>query len=509
MNIRCLFKISVSLLAFAGTLHAKVSYLYVGSNGGGNIQVFSFDNIDGSLQSVETEGNVARPRYLRLSPDERFLYASIDNTSVASFLIDEAKGELGLLGTEAAGGRNPTYVSVSPSGGLLVTANYFGSNISAFKVMANGELDTVSQVVALTGSGPNSGRQEAPHPHAAVFSKDGAFLFVPDLGADLIRVFAVDEGSSSPLTARDDLNVAVTAGSGPRHIVFGPSESFAYLVEELTGTLSIYSHDAGALTPVQRIDAFSLPDAGRSGADICISWDGQFLYTSNRATENNIAIFSIDQATGELTLVGHQAAGGSFPGSIMLDGMSRFLLVANRDSNEVVVFSRDEETGLLTQIGVAVSVDAPLSLAMSGFKEIGLYQNWASTHALSSADVGFADDPDADGISNLLEYAFGGDPSVPGGVELNLSPVPSVVSSSGAEYVEITFNRRKDALARGLEYAVEHSNVLAAGVWPEHNVTEIDVNSLNADFEEVTVRIEVPIDLSAAARFSKLRVTIK
>lgn len=86
--------------------------------------------------------------------------------------------------------------------------------------------------------GPNPDRQEAPHPHQVVLDPTGAFVVVPDLGADLVRVFAVGEGAS----LLEGEALGVEPGSGPRHVAFREGEDegdvVMYLISELTNTIS-------------------------------------------------------------------------------------------------------------------------------------------------------------------------------------------------------------------------------------------------------------------------------
>lgn len=85
--------------------------------------------------------------------------------------------------------------------------------------------------------GANPDRQDAPHPHQAVLDPTGAFVLVPDLGADLVRVFAVGEGAS--LVEGEALGVE--AGSGPRHVAFRERDEgcvVMYLISEMANTIS-------------------------------------------------------------------------------------------------------------------------------------------------------------------------------------------------------------------------------------------------------------------------------
>lgn len=98
---------------------------------------------------------------------------------------------------------------------------------------------TQNYTFAMDEPGPDPGRQDAPHPHQAVLDPTGSFIVVPDLGADLVRIFAVEDDLSVEML--DPL--AVEPGSGPRHVVFveGKGErTVMYLISELTNTISGY-----------------------------------------------------------------------------------------------------------------------------------------------------------------------------------------------------------------------------------------------------------------------------
>jgi 6-phosphogluconolactonase len=121
----------------------------------------------------------------------------------------------------------------------------------------------------------------------------------------------------------------------------------------------------GKLSQFQRI--YSHPDtaAGPFGsADIHVSPDGKFLYASNRAKENNLAIFRIDERNGKLTSVGYQSTLGEKPRNFCIDPTGNFLLVANQDTDNIVIFKRDKQTGLLTETGEQVSVPRPVCLKL-------------------------------------------------------------------------------------------------------------------------------------------------
>src|SRR5678816_1012295 len=116
-----------------------------------------------------------------------------------------------------------------------------------------------------------------------------------DLGTDKIYIyeFNSEEGTLHPATTPE---VSVVPGAGPRHLALHPSGNFAYLVEELTSTVGVFSVDKanGALTILQD-SVKSLPEnfsEKNTSADIHTDIAGKFLYMSNRGA-NVLSIYTI------------------------------------------------------------------------------------------------------------------------------------------------------------------------------------------------------------------------
>jgi 6-phosphogluconolactonase len=219
------------------------------------------------------------------------------------------------------------------------------------------------QTIEHVGSSVNDERQEGPHVHATVFSPDGKYLFVPDLGIDKLMIYSFDwkKGKLKPADIPFEM---VEPGAGPRHFEFHPNGRFAYLMEELTGSVSAYAYGKkGELYGIQHVSALPRDYLGPVGsADIHVSPDGKFLYASNRGESNTIAIFSINPDDGKIWPQGFQSTLGIKPRNFNFDPTGKFLLVANQDSDEIVVFHRDAETGLLKDSGKRIAIPKPVCI---------------------------------------------------------------------------------------------------------------------------------------------------
>ncbi len=187
----------------------------------------------------------------------------------------------------------------------------------------------------------------------------------PDLGIDKIMIYKFQPELNKPLQPANPSFALAGAGNGPRHFTFHPNEKFAYVVEELSGTVSAYTHNNGILKFLQRVSTHPKNYKGTIGsADIHVSPDGKFLYASNRGDANTITIFSINKLTGKLSLKGYQPVLGKTPRNFVIDPTGNYLLVANQDTDNIVIFKRNKLTGLLKNTGEQLKIPKPVCLKM-------------------------------------------------------------------------------------------------------------------------------------------------
>jgi 6-phosphogluconolactonase len=206
----------------------------------------------------------------------------------------------------------------------------------------------------------NPERQTGPHPHSIVVDPGNRFALVPDLGADKVFVYRFNE-TSGALAPNNPPAAAVAPGSGPRHLAFHPNGRLAYLINELSSTVTAFRWDPerGLLSEFQTVK--TLPDgfAGPSAAaEIVVHPNGRFLYASNRG-HNSVAVFAIERDSGSLKLVELVPTEGKMPRNLAFDPSGRWLLVANHDSDNAVLFSVDDRTGRLAQHGEPIHAPNP------------------------------------------------------------------------------------------------------------------------------------------------------
>ena len=279
---------------------------------------------------------------------------------VCSLTLDPQSHALTHINSQSTEGFSPCYVSIDPSGGYLLTANYGSGNLCVLPIIEEGRLGPATDDVQFHGSGPHE-RQEGPHAHMVM--PQGRFIFAVDLGSDRIYVYRLDLDKGKLIPA-DPPWVQLEPGTGPRHLAFHPNDRFAYVVGELNSTVTSLRIDSehGLLQAQQTLS--TLPD-GYSGnnlsAEIQVAPSGKFVYASNRG-HDSIVIYAVDQDTGRLSIVDYEATRGNFPRHFTIDPSGTLLLVANQNSDTVAIFKMDALSGELRVIKQMIETPTPVCL---------------------------------------------------------------------------------------------------------------------------------------------------
>ena len=225
----------------------------------------------------------------------------------------------------------------------------------------------------MASPGPNP-RQDVPHPHEVKLDPTGQFILVPDLGADLIRIFRIDS-STGTLTACGDGQAS--PGDGPRHATWWQPEGSSgtdglvlYTLNELGNSVSSwdvsYGSECISLTLTDTLstyDAGTTPGPTTKAAEIRVF--DNFLYASNRADEtfgseqDSIAIYTIDAATGALSWLEAANAHAYYPRTFQINKEGTLVAIGGQTSSNVAIVSRDVATGTLGELVASVQVGTP------------------------------------------------------------------------------------------------------------------------------------------------------
>jgi 6-phosphogluconolactonase len=356
---------------------SKNMLLYVGTyteKGSEGIYVYKFNAESGKLSKLHIVKDVVQPSYLVVNKSRTYLYAVNElveyegkkSGSVSAFAIDQKTGNLTLLNKQPSLGDAPCHISITDNEKFVLVANYLGGNVSVYPIETGGKLSASVDLAQHTGFGPNKERQESAHAHSINLDNNNRFAVAADLGIDKVMIYQFDDktGKLTPNLVQPFFQTK--AGAGPRHFAFHQNGKFAFVINELTSSITSFAFDEnrGMLSEIQTISI--LPkDFSRANtcADIHISPNGKFLYGTNRG-HDSLAVYQIDEKTGKLNFVEHTLTGGKTPRNFTISPNGRFLLAANQNSDSIIVFKIDEKTGKLKQTKNKATVSMPVCLQL-------------------------------------------------------------------------------------------------------------------------------------------------
>lgn len=334
-----------------------------GKNGSKGIYRLELDLASGQLSQPVVAAESVSPSFLALHPSQKFLYAVNEagkEGMVSGWSVDPATGELTALNQQSVVGSGPCHLTVDRAGKNVLAANYGGGSVAVVQIGPDGKLGERTAFIQHIGSGGNPKRQAKPHAHSINLDAANRFAIVADLGLDKVLVYKFDADNGT-LVPNDPPAMSLAPTSGPRHFAFHPNGRRAYVINEMTSTVTAMEYDpqAGVLKELQTLSTLPATTPGNSTAEVQVHPSGKFLYGSNRG-HNSIAIFAIDAESGKLTAAGHQTKDIKTPRNFGIDPSGTFLIVANQGADTLVVFRIDPQTGALEPTGTSVVVPSPV-----------------------------------------------------------------------------------------------------------------------------------------------------
>jgi 6-phosphogluconolactonase len=227
------------------------------------------------------------------------------------------------------------------------------------------------------GSSQHPSRQTQAHAHCACFDTVSNKLLVCDLGLDQVIVYSVQINNGSFNTIEKQI-ITLPAGSGPRHICFDDNYFYGFIINELTGAVTIIKYSAekkeyqikgnfdvsGQLSESlnESVNASTSIDTDLGGAAIRVSADGKFIYTSMRS-DNTIRLFAFDPIAESLSYIASYPTQGRTPRDFTIDATGKWLLVAHQDSDTISIFNVNSYNGTLSFHKTVNNIESPVCLA--------------------------------------------------------------------------------------------------------------------------------------------------
>jgi 6-phosphogluconolactonase len=363
----------------------SMRYLYVGTfararHSDTTDAAFGIYAFDADLDPVGMQPT-SRPGWLAAHPLGPYLYAVNEvrefqggsGGGVSAFRIDPQTGSLRPLNTQRTPPL-PCHTQVEATGRFLLVATFGAGSVHLFPLRPDGSLGPEADAHRHAGSSVHPRRQTGPHAHAICLDPANRFVLVPDLGADRVFVYELDTAAGR-LIPRPERSVALSPGSGPRHLTFDRQGRTAYLINEMSATISVFAYDgeSGALREVQHIDLLPEGFVGlRSGAGIALHPDGRFLYATTRGSTSSgeaatpgldaVVWFEVVADDGRLAFRGRTLTGGQIARDIAIDPDGGHLRVAHQGSGDIVSFSLEPRSGAPIAVGRPLLTPVPVCL---------------------------------------------------------------------------------------------------------------------------------------------------
>ncbi len=337
-------------------------------------QLTHFD-VDVEAATLARRGSVTLPskvQYVWQHPSRKFLTVSTSDAPSGntpdkgkvhclSAVRVDANGALALHGEPQPLPSRPIHHCVDRSGNYALSAFCNPSHITVHRINADG---TIGAEVA-----QNVKVDVGIYAHQVVTAPSNRMVMFPARGNDgrpgkpedpgAIKVFGFKDGQLTPLQSVD----AVGKGGldyRPRHVDFHPTQPWMYVNVESQNELHMHRIDGDSVIAKPLFVKTTLaakhdPQFHQTNSAIHFHPSGRFLYIANRADstadfngkkvftggENSIAVFAIDQTTGEPTRIQSVDPLTHHVRTLGIDPSGRLLVTANirdmwvREGNDV------------------------------------------------------------------------------------------------------------------------------------------------------------------------------
>ena len=290
-------------------------------------------DIDVEGAALTKRGTVLLPANIQYAwphPSRRHLYVVSSNGGPGlvgdkhfanALSVERATGALKIHGEPTALPSRPIHASVDHGGEFLLTTYNNPSNVTVHRINADGTIGAEVKQDAKLDTGIYAHQILAAPSNKTVLLVTRGNDARPDKPEDpgAIKTFSFGNGALSNLAS---IAPGTGLGFGPRHLDFHLTKPWVFLSIERQNQIYVYErNDAAGLARdpmfVKNSLANPKPPVRQAAGAIHVHPNGKFVYQTNRASdlttedgktvvingENNVAVYAIDQTTGEPTLI--------------------------------------------------------------------------------------------------------------------------------------------------------------------------------------------------------------
>jgi 6-phosphogluconolactonase len=284
--------------------HPNNRWLYVADSSSNNtILLYTINQGNGMLTYVASYSPGGTPAYLVITPDGKYLYASVENQTVAGFSINQTTGALtAVTGSPTTATGSAYYgIAVDPSEThLYVSDNTTPASVHVFPISST--TGAISAPTTYTTSPSQIGA------YGISVSQDGNYVYLSAQGSANIVYWSNSSGVLSGQTI-------VSTGTTPWFTLFSASGSVFYANIFGSNTVDAFSYNSssGALTAISGSPYSTGSSTGPK--TLALDPDKAFLFASLYSS-GQLAEFTVNQTTGALSSMTTINSGGSSPTEI-------------------------------------------------------------------------------------------------------------------------------------------------------------------------------------------------
>jgi 6-phosphogluconolactonase (cycloisomerase 2 family) len=326
---------------------------------GPELTLYGVDADEAALVKRDTVSTPANIQYAWPHPSKQYLYVVSSNGGPGSagvagdkhfanaFRIDPATGALTPHGAPLTLSSRPIHTSVDMSGEYLLIAYNDPSALTVHRINKDGTLgERVDQPNPLdTGKFAHQIRAMPDNQQVIMVTRGNNAPTDNPVNPGSIKTFSFKNGVLTNLAA---IQPGDGMQFGPRHLDFHPTQPWVYVSVESQNKLHVYKRDAAtgiSLEPLFVKETLSDPSSKmrQAAGPIHVHPDGRFVYLTNRAFwltdfegkqvfaggENSVAVFAINQTTGEPTLIQNADGHANYLRTFGIDATGRILVTAS------------------------------------------------------------------------------------------------------------------------------------------------------------------------------------
>jgi 6-phosphogluconolactonase len=347
---------------------------------GPELTLYGVDADEAALVKRDTVSTPANIQYAWPHPSKQYLYVVSSNGGPGSagvagdkhfanaFKIDPATGALTPHGAPLTLHSRPIHTSVDMSGEYLLIAYNDPSGLTVHRINKDGSLgERVDQPNPLdTGKFAHQIRAMPDNQQVIMVTRGNNAPTDNPVNPGSIKTFSFKNGVLTNLAA---IQPGDGMQFGPRHLDFHPTQPWVYVSVESQNKLHVYKRDSA--TGISREPLFikeTLSDPSskmrQAAGPIHVHPDGRFVYLTNRAFwltdfegkqvfaggENSVAVFAINQTTGEPTLIQNADGHANYLRTFGIDSTGRILVTASVWPMPV------RESAYITMVPAAISM---------------------------------------------------------------------------------------------------------------------------------------------------------